>query len=239
MSKSGVLITVDSRRGLGQLGLRRHRAHRRLRGLPDHPRPHHPREAREAAQQLLAEVLGSLMAGQEWRTASEAFGHAARRPSSGWACAGRSRSRSRRPSPTSRVVRRTAGSRALDGGGDPVASRVTTGVVSNGSAAGRPDGAVGTLAATLSLGPRARDRQARGPFLKASARLLHGAHKVRPRPYLRWIPCGTVLISTDSGTQEPPCEPVSFPPSPPRPSPLRRWCPRPRRRPGRLGSAGR
>ena len=35
-----------------------------------------PADARRAAQHLLAEVLGTLMAGQEWRTAEGEFGHA-------------------------------------------------------------------------------------------------------------------------------------------------------------------
>src|SRR5690242_17558654 len=35
-----------------------------------------PGDARGAAQHLLAEVLGTLMAGQEWRTAQGEFGHA-------------------------------------------------------------------------------------------------------------------------------------------------------------------
>lgn len=34
-----------------------------------------PLEAQRAAQHLLAEVLGTLMAGQEWRTAEGEFGH--------------------------------------------------------------------------------------------------------------------------------------------------------------------
>lgn len=38
-----------------------------------------PDEALTAAQQLLADVLGSLLAGQEWRSAQGEFGHAPRR----------------------------------------------------------------------------------------------------------------------------------------------------------------
>jgi hypothetical protein len=38
-----------------------------------------PREALSATQQLLADVLGSLMAGQEWVAAQTEFGHAPRR----------------------------------------------------------------------------------------------------------------------------------------------------------------
>ena len=38
-----------------------------------------PAEALEATQRLLADVLGSLMAGQEWGAAQAEFGHAPRR----------------------------------------------------------------------------------------------------------------------------------------------------------------
>ncbi|HEX3297383.1 MAG TPA: hypothetical protein VHR85_11270 [Nocardioides sp.] len=38
-----------------------------------------PRAALDAAQELLAGVLGALMAGQEWRSAQDEFGHAPRR----------------------------------------------------------------------------------------------------------------------------------------------------------------
>jgi hypothetical protein len=38
-----------------------------------------PTEALAATQGLLADVLGALMAGQEWRAAHEEFGHAPRR----------------------------------------------------------------------------------------------------------------------------------------------------------------
>lgn len=38
-----------------------------------------PTEALASTQALLADVLGSLMAGQEWRSAQSEFGHAPRR----------------------------------------------------------------------------------------------------------------------------------------------------------------
>ena len=38
-----------------------------------------PREALRAGQRVLADVLGALMAGQEWRSAQEDLGHAPRR----------------------------------------------------------------------------------------------------------------------------------------------------------------
>ena len=79
MPDSGVLITIDADEAsdswgfVGTVQIGEFEAYRTIRAFPT------PGEAREAAQQLLAEVLGSLMAGQEWRTASDAFGHAARR----------------------------------------------------------------------------------------------------------------------------------------------------------------
>jgi hypothetical protein len=45
-------------------------AYRTIRAYPT------PGEALETAQRLLAEVLGALMAGQEWRTSETEFGHA-------------------------------------------------------------------------------------------------------------------------------------------------------------------
>ena len=38
-----------------------------------------PLDARTAAQELVAHVLGALLAGQEWRGATDEFGHAPRR----------------------------------------------------------------------------------------------------------------------------------------------------------------
>ncbi len=38
-----------------------------------------PTEAQSAAQSLLGDVLGTLLAGQEWRAAHAEFGHAPRR----------------------------------------------------------------------------------------------------------------------------------------------------------------
>jgi hypothetical protein len=50
-----------------------HEAYRTIRAYES------PRAALDAAQQLLADVLGALMAGQEWRTAQDEFGHPPRR----------------------------------------------------------------------------------------------------------------------------------------------------------------
>ena len=50
-----------------------HEAYRTIRAYES------PRAALDAAQQLLAGVLGALMAGQEWRSAQDEFGHAPRR----------------------------------------------------------------------------------------------------------------------------------------------------------------
>lgn len=38
-----------------------------------------PADALRATQHLLADVLGALLAGQEWRTAADEFGHTPRR----------------------------------------------------------------------------------------------------------------------------------------------------------------
>jgi hypothetical protein len=48
-------------------------------------------EAQAAAQQLLADALGGLMAGHEWRTAAEEFGHPPRRHELGLGFRSRSR----------------------------------------------------------------------------------------------------------------------------------------------------
>jgi hypothetical protein len=50
-----------------------HEAYRTIRAYDS------PRAALDAAQQMLAGVLGALMAGQEWRSAQDEFGHAPRR----------------------------------------------------------------------------------------------------------------------------------------------------------------
>lgn len=50
-----------------------HEAYRTIRAYPT------PRGALSAVQALLGEVLGALMAGQEWRTAADEFGHPPRR----------------------------------------------------------------------------------------------------------------------------------------------------------------
>jgi hypothetical protein len=48
-----------------------------------------PAEALEMAQHLLADVLGALMAGQEWRQAESDFGHAPLRTELGFGLRGR------------------------------------------------------------------------------------------------------------------------------------------------------
>ena len=50
-----------------------HEAYRTIRAYPT------PGEALSAAQELVAGVLGALLAGQEWRDAQDEFGHAPRR----------------------------------------------------------------------------------------------------------------------------------------------------------------
>jgi hypothetical protein len=74
-----VLITLtsdpasDSWGFVGVVAVGEYEAYRTIRAYPS------PGEALQAAQHLLADVLGALMAGQEWRTAQEQFGHAPRR----------------------------------------------------------------------------------------------------------------------------------------------------------------
>ena len=71
-----VLITLgtspssDSWGFVGVVSVGDFEAYRTIRAYPV------PGDALRAAQQLLAGVLGSLMAGQEWRSAQEEFGHA-------------------------------------------------------------------------------------------------------------------------------------------------------------------
>jgi hypothetical protein len=78
-SDHSVLITLetapasDSWGFVGVVSVGDYEAYRTIRAHPG------PSEALRAAQHLLADVLGSLMAGQEWRSAQEEFGHAPRR----------------------------------------------------------------------------------------------------------------------------------------------------------------
>jgi hypothetical protein len=75
----GVLITLssdpasDSWGFVGVVRVGDFEAYRTIGVLPS------PGEALGAAQHLLADVLGSLMAGQEWRSVQDEFGHAPRR----------------------------------------------------------------------------------------------------------------------------------------------------------------
>jgi hypothetical protein len=63
----------DSWGFVGVVSMGDYEAYRTIRAYPS------PGEALEGAQHLLTDVLGSLMAGQEWRSAHEEFGHAPRR----------------------------------------------------------------------------------------------------------------------------------------------------------------
>jgi len=70
------VVAVPASDSWGFVGVVRvgdHEAYRTIRAYPT------PRDALAAAQALLGEVLGALMAGQEWRTAADEFGHAPRR----------------------------------------------------------------------------------------------------------------------------------------------------------------
>jgi hypothetical protein len=63
----------DSWGFVGRVLVGEHEAYRTIRAYPT------PGEALSAAQELMAGVLGALLAGQEWRIAQEEFGHAPRR----------------------------------------------------------------------------------------------------------------------------------------------------------------
>lgn len=67
------IAASDSWGFVGVVRVGDHEAYRTIRAYPT------PRDALSAAQALLGEVLGALMAGQEWRTAADEFGHAPRR----------------------------------------------------------------------------------------------------------------------------------------------------------------
>jgi hypothetical protein len=62
-----------------------HEAYRTIRAYDS------PRAALSETQQLLAGVLGALMAGQEWRSAQDDFGHAPRRVELEFGLRGRTR----------------------------------------------------------------------------------------------------------------------------------------------------
>lgn len=74
----------DSWGFVGRVLVGEHEAYRTIRAYPT------PGEALCAAQKLMAEVLGALLAAQEWRTAQEEFGHAPRRTELDFGLAARS-----------------------------------------------------------------------------------------------------------------------------------------------------
>ena len=79
LSAAGLHVTItsspasDSWGFVGVLSVGDFEAYRTIRAYST------PDDALQAGQHLLAEVLGTLMAGQEWRTAEGEFGHAPRR----------------------------------------------------------------------------------------------------------------------------------------------------------------
>lgn len=79
MTEDKLLITIstspasDSWGFVGVVAVGDHEAYRTIRAYPA------PAEALGATQRLLADVLGSMMAGQEWSSAQSEFGHAPRR----------------------------------------------------------------------------------------------------------------------------------------------------------------
>jgi len=78
-STDQLLITItaspasDSWGFVGVVSVGDHEAYRTIRAYPA------PGEALAATQRLLADVLGGLMAGQEWAAAQAEFGHAPHR----------------------------------------------------------------------------------------------------------------------------------------------------------------
>ena len=76
MPDQDLLITIDTAPAsdnwgfVGRVLVGEHEAYRTIRAYAA------PAEALSAAQALLAGVLGTLLAGQEWRAAQEEFGHA-------------------------------------------------------------------------------------------------------------------------------------------------------------------
>jgi hypothetical protein len=63
---------------VGILAVGDHEAYRTIRSWAS------PHDALNATERLLSGALGSLMAAEEWRTATEEFGHAARRTELGY-----------------------------------------------------------------------------------------------------------------------------------------------------------
>jgi len=74
-----LFITVDTAPAsdswgfVGRVLVGEHEAYRTIRAYAT------PAEALDSAQELVAGILGALLAGQEWRAAQEEFGHAPRR----------------------------------------------------------------------------------------------------------------------------------------------------------------
>ena len=79
MSADKLLISVgtspasDSWGFVGTVSVGDHEAYRTIRAYDT------PQEALDVTQVLIGEVLGALLAGQEWRLAQQEFGHAPRR----------------------------------------------------------------------------------------------------------------------------------------------------------------
>lgn len=75
----------DSRGFVGVVDVGTREAYRTIRAHPS------PSDGLHAAQHLLADLLGGLMAGQEWQAAQSEFGHAPRRTEFQFGLAARSR----------------------------------------------------------------------------------------------------------------------------------------------------
>ncbi len=79
MADQQLLVTIDTAPAsdnwgfVGRVLVGEHEAYRTIRAYAS------PGEALSAVQELLSGVLGTLLAGQEWRSAQDEFGHAPRR----------------------------------------------------------------------------------------------------------------------------------------------------------------
>lgn len=86
-----LLIRIDSAPAsdswgfVGRVLVGEHEAYRTIRAYPT------PGEALAATQRLMGQVLGTLLAGQEWRSAHEEYGHAPRRTELDFGLAARAR----------------------------------------------------------------------------------------------------------------------------------------------------
>ncbi len=104
MSDQPLLIRVDSAPAsdswgfVGRVLVGDREAYRTIRAYPT------PGEALAASQALVGEVLGALLAGQEWRSAQQELGHAPRRSELDFGLAAKSRRSAPGPGANDKVV---------------------------------------------------------------------------------------------------------------------------------------